>query len=87
MSDSQKTNPVLVKNPNDGLYYDLSPLFSFMKQYDETFEGISGHLEEAAEMLPYLFKAEDWDTRDVEEALFEVRNLKKIFRKIKVVVD
>lgn len=85
MNKKNAVQPVIVQNPQDGKYYNLAPLFSFINGTQETFETVAGDIEKATQMLPFLVENDEWPPLDIKNATATLNLLKAAFLGVRVV--
>lgn len=90
MEIQSKKQLIVVRNPYDNRAYNLTPLFSKLKEVDYNFEELAESVEDATELIPYTLMDDDRfgiDKMQVANVMQALNWIKKIFRKIKAIEE
>jgi len=76
---------VIIKNPYDNKWYNITPLLTLVNEFGEGFIALSDYMEKAGEILPFMIENEEHSRLDVINCTQIINDLKRTFRHIKQV--
>jgi hypothetical protein len=84
-SPIKEQEPVLAKNPYNGKWYNITPLFTMLSSFNNNFTELADYMEKAGEILPFMIENEEHSRIDIlncSQILFE---LKRAMRSVKAI--